>query len=213
MCVERCVGDDWWADSLTMTCTAVCSNSQFEDNSTIAHRCTQICPVGYYGDVPLMKCIDHCYGGRFGDNVAGSDRMCVTRCNGSYYGLLTGTRACVAVCPDGTWGEDTTFTCVLSRTDCPLNQYADNYTHKCVAKGACTHSLFSTDSLKLCVFKCPDGEYADEAQMHCLTSCSGTGQFSDPGINKCVDVCYTDGYFAEHLGHECVQDCATNTYR
>lgn len=47
-----------------------------------------------------MKCIDHCYGGKFGDSAPGTLRHCVPTCAGGYYGLLTGNRACVPICPN-----------------------------------------------------------------------------------------------------------------
>ena len=189
-CVERCEGDDWWADYLTGKCTDTCSSGQFEDNSTIWHRCIAVCPSPeYFGDEFSGKCIDHCYGGKFGDSHPtdndGKLRKCVPECHGGYFGLLTGNRACVKNCPNNTWGEYTTMTCALAPTDCDSDKYADNYTNLCVGISACSQSQFSTDVYQACVYECPEGEYADESDMHCKSGCTGDF-FADPGINKCV---------------------------
>lgn len=132
------------------------------------------------------KCIDHCYGGKFGDTYSTSLRHCVPLCNGSYFGLLTGNRACVQTCPDGTWGEYTTYTCALTPSGCDTGKYADNDTHTCVAKGTCSFGQFSYDGPsndRKCVIYCPDGTYADKNSFHCETSCTQADEFADPIIN------------------------------
>ena len=211
-CVARCEGEDWWADYLTGKCTASCSAGQFEDNSTIWHRCIDVCPAPvYFGDSFSGKCLDHCYGGHFGDShptdATGQLRVCVDECHGGYFGLLSGNRACVQKCPNGTWGEYVGMTCALEPTDCDPDKYADNYTNLCVGIGSCSNYQFSTDATQTCVDTCPEGEFADESDMHCKTACLGL-YFADPGINKCVLVCYTEDYFADvDSGNKCVENC------
>lgn len=106
-CVDDCEGADWWADPTTNKCTATCNAAnKFEDNSTTRNRCTAVCPAPtYFGDLFTGKCIDHCYGGKFGNTdpsaaSASTYRQCVVQCPSGYYGLLTGNRACVTVCPN-----------------------------------------------------------------------------------------------------------------
>lgn len=99
-CVEDCEGIDWWADHVDGQCDDECedhsSEVYFEDNTTTKNRCVKICPEPlYFGDLFLDKCIDHCYGGKFGDTHSSSSRHCVVKCSGGYYGLLTGNRQCV----------------------------------------------------------------------------------------------------------------------
>jgi hypothetical protein len=127
-----------------------------------------VCPAPlYFGDLYTGKCIDHCYGGKFGDTAPGTLRWCVVTCSNGYYGLLTGNRACVSICPNQTWGEGVTFTCSLTTTGCDPNKYADNYTHLCVAKGACSLGQFSTDIDKKCVITCPASTFANTNTKHC----------------------------------------------
>lgn len=163
-----------------------------------------------------MKCIDHCYGGKFGDSAPGTLRHCVPTCAGGYYGLLTGNRACVPICPNETWGENTTWTCVLVTTNCDSNRYADNYTHQCVPKGTCSLGQFSTDIGKKCVITCPSTTYANTNTMHCQTGCTGSW-FADPGIPKCVPVCQTPNLYADvGSSNICVAVCnqsVTTKYR
>lgn len=135
-------------------------------------------------------------------------RQCVPLCSGGYYGVLTGNRSCVKTCPNETWGEGVTFTCALVTTNCDPNKYADNYTHLCVTKGACSLGQYSTDDGKKCVINCTSGTYANDATNHCETACPNTSYFADPGIPKCVTVCQTPDLYADtESGNKCVASC------
>lgn len=211
-CVDDCVGEDWWADFTTGKCVSDCpndgtdSNWYFEDNTTTKNRCTRICPEPlYFGDKQVVniggtnKCIDHCYGGKHGDTAPGSLRHCVPTCSQDtssvpYFGLLTGNKQCVKTCPDGTWSNGVTFVCAITPSGCEATYYADNATHKCVAKGSCSDGQFSYDGPsddRKCVIKCPSDSntYADVHTGHCETSCSLSTEFADPTINRCVTTC------------------------
>lgn len=110
-CVTEC--DDaigYWGylnlSTGTRSCVFNCPHGHFRDLSSGRPLCTKVCPgPDWFGDFNALPpaCVQTCSFGTYGDQM-GADRYCVSKCNGSYYGLRTGDRTCIPVCPQGTWG-------------------------------------------------------------------------------------------------------------
>jgi len=130
-----------------------CPNNLFADNSTGRSLCTIICPApNYFGDTLTLprSCVQVCSFGTYGD-TQDSNRLCVTKCNATYYGYQSGNRQCMKKCPTGTWGERISLICLTEPYQCNIaitystnalsggysfstsyRSFADNYTNMCI---------------------------------------------------------------------------------
>jgi hypothetical protein len=115
---------DLYADSLTQTCSAVCSGSQYTNNFNrlcvsscsplfqYSGKCVQLCPNGLYantsGDcIPVSSCPTTYYG-------ENSTTQCVVNCITGFADSNSGY--CIAVCPNSWYGDNTHKVCTQS---CP----------------------------------------------------------------------------------------------
>lgn len=138
-CVQVCPTGTYGYHNLTngdRYCVASCPNSGdninttystplFQDNSTGRPLCTKICPgPNYFGDLNTSppSCVTTCTFPTFGDQN-NTNRLCVSKCNGSFYGLNSGNRQCMENCPSGTWGNKTSFVCVSYPYQCQIFNY------------------------------------------------------------------------------------------
>lgn len=87
--------------------------------------------------------------------------------------------SCVNACPLGTWACNLTRECKTKCGAASPNQYADNYTGRCVLY--CPTNLDTyADNLSLsCVSRCPNAN----------TSSGWPMTFADDSTKKCVTVC------------------------
>lgn len=120
---------------------------------------------------------------------------------------------CVSVCPDATWGEPTSRTCVLDPSDCGTNMFANNYSRTCVTAGNCPFGTFADNVTNACVIKCPSGSYGHPITKYCVALCgpySGTNYFRDDGNNLCITACQTQDKYADiGSNYLCVTNCNT----
>jgi hypothetical protein len=118
-CVSQCPSG-YYSNNNTVSCVRTCPTATpqfFKDNSTGANWCVQTCPApDFFGDPSTGTCTQTCSGVTYGDPNS-VNRYCVSTCSASYLGYAYGTiRLCVAVCPDKTWAEYNSMTCVTVPT-------------------------------------------------------------------------------------------------
>lgn len=85
------------------------------------------CPSGSFADPTNLRCMDVCSGVQFSYSSGGS-RICLFLCPNGTYGSKA-TKSCVPLCPNQTFGENSTWTCVGR---CPAGSYADSKLNMCV---------------------------------------------------------------------------------
>lgn len=213
-------------------CVFNCPHGYFRDSTTGRPLCTKVCPgPDWFGDFKTLPpaCVQTCSFGTYGDQTS-ADRYCVTKCNGTYYGLRTGDRTCISVCPVGTWGEPTTMSCATAAFQCmslstnpftgtqtvagcefdiSVFAFADSHLRKCIyANVFCSVGQFKHNTTYLCITTCPAGTYANNITYWCVDTCYGD-YFADNVTNKCVKVC-SPGYYADRgsvYGNKCVKNC------
>jgi hypothetical protein len=209
-CVTECdstIGYWGYLDPTTgvRSCIYNCPHGYFRDQASGRPLCTKVCPApDWFGDFNTLPpaCVQTCSFGTYGDQMS-SDRYCVSKCNGSYYGLRTGDRTCIQNCPTGTWGEPDTLTCATSAFQCLSLNLNNPYTGTQTLIGAATFSAsqfsFADSYLRKCIFSlsaCSVGQFKYNSTYLCLPSCP-FGSYANNLTYWCVDKCYGD-YFADN---------------
>ena len=114
------------------------------------------------------------------------------------------------MCPNGTFGENTTRIC-LER--CPTGTYADSHLNLCVQK--CSQSIpeYADDSTQCCVTVCPaiPSLYGENltAGPKCVPFCQTAGYYTLNTSRLCVTNCPSP-YFAEPISRDCTEHCQIN---
>ena len=70
------------------------------------------------------------------------------------YGDLD-TRRCELFCPDDTWADNKSQTCVGICPDSPIDTYGDNSTWACVEECPTEPMTYASDYTRTCVPGCP----------------------------------------------------------
>lgn len=151
----------------------------------------------------------------------------MSKCNGSYYGLQSGNRTCLSVCPSGSWGERLKLVCVVAPFQCLqititfasafvystysfntfINSFADNTTNMCIwANETCSNGMFKLNSSYTCEQTCPSGTFANPVTYWCVANCYGS-YFADSTLNQCVQVCSPGLYSDVGSNNNCVSGC------
>lgn len=139
-----------YADPLTMTCSARCTNNYFAYDVT--RTCVSICPStpSYYGDTQIYRCVLDCprYFYRFVDNTM---RQCVSYCPPRVY-----TASNIV----DMYADNTTWSCVPL---CPRSSNLYNFKHP------------TNTTIRNCVLTCPmvgtTYYFAENVTQSCVTTC------------------------------------------
>lgn len=235
-CVPVCISGYWGytnatsGDRYCIINECPVGSKQFTDNSTGKPLCTITCAApNWFGDYYISPpaCVTTCSFPNFGDQNS-TDRFCVPKCNNSFYGIQSGSRQCVKVCPGGSWGDNLTLVCVTAPIQCNIinitygntnltgnysffdaqvRAFADNVTNMCIwANDTCSNSMYKLNSSYTCEYFCPNGTYANNITFWCVNRCYGN-YFSDPLLNKCVLKCSPGLYADIGSGNQCVTRC------
>jgi hypothetical protein len=154
------------ADLQNRLCVHKCANQTYEFANNTFRGCLYVCPpqvfdaslqIDLFADNTTWKCVDVCPYGFYAFKHPTDDTI----------------RECVRMCPMvGTtyyYAEDTTRMCV---TDCPLlygETYADKIDFKCTK--VCSRGQFKDNSTATCVYRCPNGTYANNVTWNCSAWC------------------------------------------
>jgi len=130
--------------------------------------------------------------------------------------------ACVEVCPDYSYANESNTLCVLSCF--PL--YANNQNKSCVS--VCPTNTTASNSTYSCQFQCDYGQYelnnvcynsctpprfADNLTRSCVINCpANLLTFADSSTNQCVTMCQPSEYaFLSNL--TCISNCPLGYYK
>lgn len=154
------------ADLQSGMCVLKCANLTYEFSNNTFRGCLYVCPPQVFNASLQIDL--------FADNTTWT---CVDVCPYGFYAFKHPTdntiRTCVRMCPMvGTtyyYAEDSTRMCV---TDCPLlyeGTYADKIDFKCTQ--VCSREQFKDNSTATCVYRCPNGTYANNVTWNCSAWC------------------------------------------
>lgn len=127
---------------------------------------------------------------------------------------------CVATCPNSTFVDSSNF-CVraISKTicysDCPNGEYGDPINKICTSNcpGTTTIKMFADTNVnvKMCVYVCPLGYYAEATPSRkCVTTCT-TGFINDV-TRECVSICPPGTFSETSPVAKCVTKCSGGLY-
>lgn len=74
---------------------------------------------------------------------------------------------CIPNCPNGTYKDNSTRTCVADCPFLPLT-FADNSTNECVEDCPPSPNYFADNYTRVCVFNCSVGLFADPSTRACV---------------------------------------------
>ena len=126
--------------------------------------------------------------------VDGLSPLCVSVCPYNATFKLFGYQGkCIALCPDGTWGDPATKLCISNCTNSPF-LYKDNSTGQNICSSNCSYPNFFRDNTTgTCVAACVS-PYFGETTRECITQCA-SGEFGLPfGTRECASFC-PDGWW------------------
>lgn len=169
-----------------MLCVSTCPSSSFADNTT--GKCATDCSASpnTFADPLTTKCTNVCSGNNFGDDF---DWYCRRRCTSPKYGDEM-SKTCVSTCPAMNYTFGSNLTDRLCVTSCAgTGGYADPINRVCrdICVNNTTPQLYADDSTWSCVPRCPNGTWAENSTLECLSGCL-TG-FADNSTQHCIDVC------------------------
>ena len=202
-CVYYCP-NDYFMDNATQSCVLPinCSTGLIADNQT--RSCVSQC-IGTYLESTLNRCIDVCYGSKYGDPFT---HKCETNCSQGLR-MNNATRTCEASCVIGLYSNPATNSCTSS---CSSPYYADNSSMACVTSCSANPMTFasvSSTGVRECVGRCDATKMHDMVNRICvsLTGCP-TNTYSYSVNMSCVSFCPGPSYYK--LGTACVLNCSTH---
>ena len=176
---------------------------------------------------PDMLCVEMC---PYDDGLFGEDftRTCVSTCpsDPDDATILTyaynGTRRCLFICPEGTFGDFENLVCHHFPENCSDIGWGDDYNNSCT--GLCTATPWNTfgdNDTHLCTTRCSIGSYADNytGTRICVEVCPGSydadgvpdvgsfDSFGDNNTQSCVLHCVSPNTWADWQTHRCESRC------
>lgn len=139
------------------------------------NTCTQICPPGQYPYQLLLAC-QYCHPTCLTCNTSATDCQTCNNISGIPYFQLN--NKCLAICPNGYYGEVSNNTCEYCPTGCSLC-YGNLQSTCTKCTTALTVPYFLVYGTTNCSTSCPDGQYSNTAANSCF--------LCDQNCNTCVD--------------------------
>ena len=219
-----------------LTCTGPANNECLTCNSgalLYSGQCLPSCPTGYWADSSTNTC-QLCYVSTTVSpfscrtcNAVGSSSC--QSCNANTY-LYPGTNGqCLAPCPDGYWGDTTTWTCQscynpsgsptrkacatcfgpssTSCVSCPSGTYYFNIDNSCLS--SCPNGFYPNENSCARCYQNDSPNYLDETCLTCTgpnsNQCQSCGSFQylDSTTGKCVNTCPI-GWYADPTTNKCI---------
>ena len=184
---------------LNSDCIA-CATLQYGTN------CVSSCPSNtWISSSNLGLCVDSCNSNEYGNITTRVCSSCDIACHTCSGGLSTNcltcpiniflyANQCFYICPNGVWGDSSSFTCI---TSCGSNYYGDSADKICkICDASCltcsgngpNNCTGCTESMKLyngtCVSQCPQYYFQDILNNTCVTDC-GVGNYGETSTAQC----------------------------
>ena len=133
-----------------------------------------------------------------------------------FYNEELGVCVIASDCPDDTFGDNVTQSCVEAEMCDSSTPFADPNTKMCVDSFSCSNGYYGDKTLKLCVSSdnCSiDYPYVDPSTKLCTYECSEANPYLDPSEKKCVDFfeCSLSTPIADPYTFTCVSKCGKGT--
>ena len=192
-CLSTCP-DNYYANTTTGLCTVCaagcqlcyggslneCTQCQIATNNVSyfkvidVNTCTTTCPNGSYPYSLLLAC-KYCDPSCLTCNTSATDCQTCNNVTGIPYFYLS--NKCLAICPNGYYGETSNNTCVLCPTGCSLC-YGGTQSECTKCTTALSVPYFLVYGTTNCSTSCPDGQYSNTAANGCF--------LCDPNCHTCV---------------------------